>query len=403
LAVSGKIQESIERSSWIRKMFEEGEERRAKFGAENVFDFSLGNPNLEPPLRFKQVLAELANDAGEGLHAYMPNAGFTETRQAVCDYLNRFNSPNFTPDEIVMTVGAGGGLNVVLKTLLDPGDEVIIPSYVCMALLNAVRLVQAIPVIADVHPETYNIDPDDAQDRITGMTKAIIVPHMFGLPADIRRLLEFGIPVIEDCAQSVGVHIGDTPVGCMGLISIYSFYATKMMTTGEGGMVASRSKALIDRVKDLRDYDHAVNGRLRYNYKMTDMQAAMGNVQLGRLDFFIKRRRDIAKAYNDSLNKLAVKLPGMYPCHVFFRYIIDLGKGKDAQQWVGHLIGKGVRAEKPVYRPIHQYMGLKGYPNSEDLMDRLISVPIYPKLSDHDTKLIVQALQETSKEIAGNG
>ena len=113
MSVSRKIQGSIEQSSWIRRMFEEGEERKAKFGAENVFDFSLGNPNLEPPLRFKQVLAELANDTREGLHAYMPNAGYMETRQAVSDYLNSFNRPNFTPDEIVMTVGAGGGLNVV--------------------------------------------------------------------------------------------------------------------------------------------------------------------------------------------------------------------------------------------------------------------------------------------------
>ena len=127
MAVSRKIRTSMENSSWIRRMFEEGKERKAKFGAENVFDFSLGNPNLEPPPRFKQVIDELANDPSDGLHAYMPNAGFVETRQAVADYLNGFNISAITADEIVMTVGAGGGLNVVLKTLLNPGDEVIIP------------------------------------------------------------------------------------------------------------------------------------------------------------------------------------------------------------------------------------------------------------------------------------
>ena len=121
MAVSRKIQNAMESSSWIRRMFEEGEARKAKFGAENVFDFSLGNPDLEPPPRFKQMIGQLANDPSTGLHAYMPNAGYVETRQAVADFLNGFNRQTFTAEDIVMTVGAGGGLNVVLKTLLDPG------------------------------------------------------------------------------------------------------------------------------------------------------------------------------------------------------------------------------------------------------------------------------------------
>ncbi|MBW2215803.1 MAG: pyridoxal phosphate-dependent aminotransferase [Deltaproteobacteria bacterium] len=174
MAVSGKIQASIERSSWIRKMFEEGEERRAKFGAENVFDFSLGNPNLEPPLRFKQVLAELANDAGEGLHAYMPNAGFTETRQAVSDYLNRFNRPNLTPDEIVMTVGAGGGLNVVLKTLLDPGDEVIIPKPYFVEYDFYVDNHQGIPRVVPTKKD-FSLDLDAIEKAVTEKTKAVLI------------------------------------------------------------------------------------------------------------------------------------------------------------------------------------------------------------------------------------
>jgi aspartate aminotransferase len=174
LAVSGKIQDSIERSSWIRKMFEEGEERRAKFGAENVFDFSLGNPNLEPPHRFKQVLAELANDAGEGLHAYMPNAGFTETRQAVSNYLNRFNRPNFTPDEIVMTVGAGGGLNVVLKTLLDPGDEVIIPKPYFVEYDFYVDNHQGIPRVVHTKKD-FSLDLDAIEKAVTEKTKAVLI------------------------------------------------------------------------------------------------------------------------------------------------------------------------------------------------------------------------------------
>ena len=128
MSVSEKIQTSIENSSWVRKMFEEGAVRKAKFGPENVFDFSLGNPNLKPPLRFGEVLKELASDGSTGVHGYMPNAGFIETRKAVADYLSSQNGHLFSHEDIVMTVGAGGALNVVLKAILDPGDQVVIPA-----------------------------------------------------------------------------------------------------------------------------------------------------------------------------------------------------------------------------------------------------------------------------------
>ena len=116
MSASKKIQASIEGSSWIRKMFEEGNIRKQKYGAENVFDFSLGNPNLEPPAKFKQVLKELANDPEQGQHGYMPNAGFETTRKAVADYLSGYNRPIFSADDVVMTVGAGGGWR-------DTGDD----------------------------------------------------------------------------------------------------------------------------------------------------------------------------------------------------------------------------------------------------------------------------------------
>ena len=128
MSASERIQESIKRSSWIRQMFEQGSQMKEKYGAGNVFDFSLGNPNLEPPARFNEVLYELVKDTVPGQHGYMPNAGYVETRQAVADYLNTFNRARFSPNEIVMSVGAGGALNVVLKTILNPGEEVIIPS-----------------------------------------------------------------------------------------------------------------------------------------------------------------------------------------------------------------------------------------------------------------------------------
>ncbi|MBW2616454.1 MAG: pyridoxal phosphate-dependent aminotransferase [Deltaproteobacteria bacterium] len=174
MSVSEKIRVSIEKSSWIRKMFEEGGKRKAKYGAENVFDFSLGNPNLEPPPKFNQILQKLVADTASGQHAYMPNAGFVETRQAVADYLNTFNMPKFTPDEIVMTVGAGGALNVVLKTVLNPGEEVIIPKPYFVEYNFYLDNHQAVPRLVSTKPD-FSLDCDAISEAMTEKTRAILI------------------------------------------------------------------------------------------------------------------------------------------------------------------------------------------------------------------------------------
>ena len=174
MTASKNIQASIERSSWIRRMFEEGAMRKAKYGAENVFDFSLGNPSLEPPVKFKQVLKELANDPLTGQHAYMPNAGLVETRQAVAHFLTGFNRQTFTPDDIVMTVGAGGALNVVLKTLLNPGEEVIIPSPYFVEYNFYLDNHQGVPVVVGTKP-AFSLDLEAIEDAVTEKTKAVLI------------------------------------------------------------------------------------------------------------------------------------------------------------------------------------------------------------------------------------
>ena len=123
-----KIDGFCQRSSWIRRMFEEGDRLKAIHGCENVFDFSLGNPNVEPPLEFQRVIEELVHDPAPGLHGYMPNAGYPETREAVACFLSEDQGVDVPGANVVMTVGAGGALNVILKAILDPGDEVIVPS-----------------------------------------------------------------------------------------------------------------------------------------------------------------------------------------------------------------------------------------------------------------------------------
>ena len=176
MAISQKIRVSIEKSSWIRKMFEEGAKRKAKYGADNVFDFSLGNPNLEPPPKFKHILGDLINDPSPGQHGYMSNAGFVETRQAVADYLSKSNLADFTPDEIVMTVGAGGGLNVILKAILNPGEEVIIPSPYFVEYNFYLDNHQGVPKVVRTKAD-FSLDFDAISGAITEKTRAVLINY----------------------------------------------------------------------------------------------------------------------------------------------------------------------------------------------------------------------------------
>ena len=174
MSVSKKTQASIEKSSWIRKMFEEGIARKAKFGAENVFDFSLGNPNLEPPPKFREVLMNLSKDTRQGQHGYMPNAGHVQTRKAVADYLSKLHHLSFGPDDIVMTVGAGGALNVVLKTVLNPAEEVIIPRPYFVEYNFYLDNHQGVPKTVPTKPD-FSLDFDAIEKAIHANTRAVLI------------------------------------------------------------------------------------------------------------------------------------------------------------------------------------------------------------------------------------
>jgi len=174
MSVSNKIRGAIEKSSWIRKMFEEGARRKAQYGADKVFDFSLGNPNLEPPSKVKAVFEDLVRDPREGQHAYMSNAGLVETRQAVADYLSTFNEPRFSADDIVMTVGAGGALNVVLKTILNPEEEVVIPKPYFVEYNFYLDNHQGVPRLVETQPDfSFNFDAMEA--AINEKTRAVLI------------------------------------------------------------------------------------------------------------------------------------------------------------------------------------------------------------------------------------
>lgn len=278
----------------------------------------------------------------------------------------------------------------LLALKIGRGDEVVLPSYVCTAPLNAVHLVSAEPVIADIDPKTYNIDADDVRKKRTRRTRAIIVPHLFGLPADLDALLALGIPVIEDCAMSPGSRFRGRCAGSFGVLSIFSFYATKMMATGEGGMVLSDREDLIQAVRDLRDYDEKENYSLRFNCRMTDIQAALGISQLKKLPAFIKRRQEIAALYGRELKAAGIETPqapeGREP--VFYRYVVRPGSPAAFMERMGE---KGVECRRPVFRPLHRYLGLPGFAASDEAWERAVSIPLYPSLREEELKTIVKS------------
>jgi dTDP-4-amino-4,6-dideoxygalactose transaminase len=307
--------------------------------------------------------------------------------------------------EVARQTGAAWGVSVssgttalhlaLLSLGIGPADRVALPSYVCVALLHAVRYVQAEPVIVDVDPATMNIDPDALKQAAPARLKAVIVPHMFGLSAPLDAVAALGAPVIEDCAHAIGATFQGRPVGGQGCLGICSFYATKMMTTGEGGMIVGHDPVQEERLRNRRDYDQPDAAVLRFNYKLTEMQAAMGCVQLERLPAFLARRRQIAERYHAGLSGLDAGLPGDRPGapHAYYRYVLSISSRRRLPALIDRLEQEGVACRRPVTRPIHQLAGRFSCPGADAVFDRALSVPIYPSLSDEECERVIKALR----------
>ncbi|MBM9519637.1 pyridoxal phosphate-dependent aminotransferase [Desulforhopalus vacuolatus] len=174
MSVSEKMREYAKKSSWVRRMFEEGAEMKAKFGAENVFDFSLGNPDLSPPEEFNEVIQRIAADTTPGVHSYMPNGGYPWVRDAIADKLTREQGVPVTGDNLIMTVGAAGAINVTMKALLNPGDEVLLLAPYFVEYGFYVENHGGVPKVVNMK-EDFSLDLQAIEDAITSKTRAIII------------------------------------------------------------------------------------------------------------------------------------------------------------------------------------------------------------------------------------
>lgn len=293
-------------------------------------------------------------------------------------------------------------LEVALRVLgIGVGDEVILPSYVCAAPWQAVQRVGAQARLVDIEPETLQIDAGLARAAITSRTRAIIVPHLFGLPADLTALARLGVPLIEDCAQTLGAMEQGRSVGSVGVLTVCSFYANKLLCAGEGGMVLSNDSVLLERARALREYDGASSlNPQATNLKMTDLQAAVGVAQLNRLPELIARRVSLAREYREALAGSSAILPAVPAgrSHVYYRFVVRIpkrGSGSDAlSDCLGRLERRGVQCRKPVFRSLHRYLGLDGFPASEAAEREALSLPLYPALTGEEAAQVCRAMRD---------
>ncbi len=291
----------------------------------------------------------------------------------------------------VATNSGTAALHLALMALqIGPADEVIIPSYVCTAVMNAVCYVGATPVLADLDELSFNLDPTDVNKRLTDRTKAIIIPHLFGNPADIHSLKKLGIPIIEDCAQALGATIDEQLVGSFGDLAVFSFYATKVITTGYGGMVISKRADWLEMMRDLRDYDEKDNYLPRYNYQMSDLAAAIGRRQLRRLPGFLDRRAELAAFYSDQLTGIAdIEPPFTQQGSCHYRYVIRSSRRQALEEI---FFRAGIEAKRPVHNPLHHFIGGE-YPRTESVHRTALSIPLYPALSETEAMQVMDAIR----------
>ncbi len=299
---------------------------------------------------------------------------------------------------------------------ITSGDEVIMPSFTIISCAAAVVRSGAIPVLVDSDPLTWNMEISQIEKRVTSRTKAIMVVHIYGLPVDMDPLLEIArkhkLKVIEDAAEMHGQTYKGEPCGSFGDISTFSFYPNKHITTGEGGMVLTNDKAIADHCRSLRNLcfkpeKRFVHDELGFNFRMTNLQAALGLAQLERLDVFIARKREMGRFYSERLASLrGIQLPVLktvYADNIFWVYPIVLMDEIpfDAEQAMKSLASLSI-GSRPFFYPMHLQPVFTGkgwyknesYPVAEKIANRGFYIPSGLALTSDQMSRVVEGLKK---------
>lgn len=292
---------------------------------------------------------------------------------------------------------------------IGPGDEVIVPTLTFVATANVVRYTGATPVLVDVDPQTWVMNPALIEEKITSRTKAIIPVHIYGHPVDMDPIMEladkYHLIVIEDAAEAHGAEYKGRKVGSLGHAAAFSFYGNKVITTGEGGMVVTNDAALAERARFLKDHGMSKEKRywhpeVAYNYRMTNIQAAIGLAQLERIDAIIARKREIAQLYNAQLADCpGIVLPPEAPWarNIYWLYSILISEEAPItrDQVMAVLKEQGIDS-RPFFYPMHQmppYYSEQPFPVADRLSATGINLPSWPKLLDEDIRFICDTLK----------
>jgi len=331
------------------------------------------------------------------------NSGWISSKGKFVDLFEKKFSDYLGMRHSVSICNGTAALHVALLALgIGPGDEVIVPTLTYVASVNAIKYVGARPVFVDSEPDSWQIDPEEIRRKLTDRTKAILVVHLYGHPCDMDQIMEIaeerGIRVIEDCAEAFGSRYKGRLCGTFGDVSTFSFYGNKTITTGEGGMVVSNDDDIADMAvrfhgqglaKD-REYWHDIIG---YNFRMTNICAAIGLAQLERADLIVTRKREVAEMYISQLDRRKIEFlrekEGMFSsywmCSVLFRSPKERSMGR------ADLLKAGIET-RPVFNPIHLMPMYEGGPDQLpvacDLASRGINLPSFPTLTSDEIEEI---------------
>lgn len=312
-------------------------------------------------------------------------------------------------------------LDIAVAALnLSPGDEVIMPAFTIISCVTAILNANAVPVLVDCDKESFNVTANSIEEKITKNTKAILVVHIYGMPVDIDPILElakkFNLKVIEDAAEMHGQLYKGRPCGSFGDISIFSFYPNKLITTGEGGMVLTNDIDFANRARSLRNlcflpHKRFIHEELGWNYRMTNLQAAIGLAQLERLDEFVVIKKDIGHLYNKLLaNFKKITLPikaEKYAENIYWVYPIVLNAlaNMTAKELADRLYAEGVQT-RPFFWPMHKQPALQEknlflgeeHLNSEHISKFGLYLPSGVGTTDSEIELVVEALGRVLNE-----
>lgn len=348
---------------------------------------SLGNEESEA------VLAVLAS----GMIAQGPvTAAFEEGFATYCG----------VPHAVAVSNGTTALHTALLATGVKPGDEVIVPAFTFFATASSVSMCGAVPVFADVDTVTATIDPADILAKVTPKTKAVIAVHLYGQPCDVGAVRDLcndkNLVFIEDAAQSHGAAYRGQRTGSLGDLACFSFYATKNLATGEGGMVTTGSDEYDTRLRRIINHGQSekyLHTELGYNYRMTDISAAIGRVQLAKLDGFNRRRQENAAYYGTHITAPGLVLPSVVPdrTHVWHQYSLRVTNAfplsRDDLMTYLRERGIGCAVHYPValsQQPF--YAGAAACPVAEALAASVLSIPVHPNVTDEERAYIAETI-----------